>query len=179
MLLHKLIIKHLTKKIFYFLSIAFSFLSVQPLFGQIVINEVFLSGFNGSEVFDHGFKVDDWVELYNSSSNNINLTGWYLSDNQNEPTKWRIPGGTINGNDHRVFNTNGLDDSNINTNFKIDQSELNEEVVLSDPSGTIVDIYKIRAYTQIGHSRGRTSNGANSWAVFANPSKNANNSCIC
>jgi len=142
--------KHPTKKLFYILSIIFNFIFIQISYSQVVINEIFLSGFNGSEVTDHGFKVDDWIELYNSSNNSLNLTGWYLSDNQNEPTKWRIPGGTISANDHLVFNANGLDDSNINTNFKIDQSELNEEVVLSDPSGSIVDVYKIRTYTQIG-----------------------------
>jgi len=160
---------------FYLLSIALNFLFVQTMYSQVVINEIFLSGFNGREANDHGFKVDDWIELYNSSNSNVNLTGWYLSDNQNELTKWKISGGTIGAEDHRVFNANGLDDTNTNTNFKIDQSELNEEVVLSDPSGNIIDIYKIRAYTQIGHSRGRTSNGANSWGVFANPTKNANN----
>jgi len=175
MSLLKLIKKQLNKKIFCFLSFVLCILIAQPSFSQVVINEVFLSGFNGNEIADHGFKVDDWIELYNSSNSSVNLTGWYLSDNQDEPTKWRIPGGTINAKDHRVFNANGLDDSNTNTNFKIDQSELNEEVVLSDPSGNIIDIYKIRTYTQIGHSRGRTSNGASTWAVFANPTKNANN----
>lgn len=158
-----------------FFSLVTTFFVTLQVYSQVVINEVFLSGFNGSEAADHGFKIDDWVELYNNSNNSVNLTGWYLSDNQDEPTKWRIPSGTINTNDHRVFNANGLDNSNTNTNFKIDQSELTEEVVLSDPLGNIVDIYKIRAYTQIGHSRGRTSNGANTWAIFKNPTKNANN----
>lgn len=156
-------------------SAAITFFAALPVFSQVVINEVFLSGFNGSEAADHGFKVDDWIELYNSSNSNVNLTGWYLSDSKDEPTKWRIPSGTINSNDHRVFNANGLDNTNKNTNFKIDQSELNEEVVLTDPTGKIVDVYNISAYTQIGHSRGRTANGANTWAVFENPTKNANN----
>lgn len=142
---------------------------------KILINEVFLSGFNGSEVDDHGFKVDDWIEIYNPTNSVINLSGWYLSDNKDEPTKWRIPSGNISAKNYRVFNANGLDDSNTNTNFKIDQSELNEEVVLTDPSGSIVDVYKIRAYTQIGHSRGRDSNGSNSFVVFSNPTKNAAN----
>jgi|GEM_PF-308626 len=142
---------------------------------QILINEVFLSGFNNSEVNDHGFKVDDWIELYNASGSSINLAGWYLSDDQKDLKKWQIPSGVIATNDHRVFNANGLDNSNINTNFKIDQSELDEEVVLSDPVGNIVDIYKIRNSTQIGHSRGRTTDGAATWGVFANPTRNAPN----
>jgi len=84
---------------------------------QVLINEVFLSGFNGSEQNDHGFKVDDWIELYNGTSLSINLAGWYLSDDQNDLQKWQIPSGTIAANDHRVFNANGLDNSNLNTNF--------------------------------------------------------------
>ncbi len=142
---------------------------------QLVINEVFLSGFNGAEQTDHGFKIPDWIELYNASGSAINLAGWYLSDDQNNPQKWQIPSGTINVGDYRIFTTDGTNSSNVNTNFKIDQSELDEEVVLSDPSGNLVDIYKIRAATQIGHSRGRTTDGAETWSVFTNPTQNAAN----
>jgi len=142
---------------------------------EIVINEVFLSGFNGSEQGDHGFKIPDWVELYNPSGVSVNLAGWYLSDNQNNVTKWEIPSGSIPANGRRVFTLDGTGVGSLNTNFKIDQSELNEEVVLSSPSGEVVDIYKIRSMTAIGHSRGRLSDGGQEWGVFTSPTKNLPN----
>jgi len=36
----------------------------------------------------------DWVELYNTTSSAVNLTGMYLSDNATNPTKWQFPSGT-------------------------------------------------------------------------------------
>ncbi len=41
----------------------------------------------------------DWIELYNASTQTISLNGLYLTDDMNDPTKWRIPpavsGGTL------------------------------------------------------------------------------------
>lgn len=51
----------------------------------IVINEV-LAHSHGSS--------PDWIELYNGSSQEIDLSGWYLSDNESIPQKYRIASGT-------------------------------------------------------------------------------------
>lgn len=136
---------------------------------QLVINEIFLSGFNGSEIYDHGFKVSDWIEIYNGTTTAIDLAGWYLSDSKSSKRKWMIPSIIIPADGYRVFYANGLDAANVNTNFKIDQSELTEEVLLTDPSGNVIDEYEIDEYTQLGHSRGRVTDGADAWGVFATP----------
>ena len=52
--------------------------------GSVVINELLTN----SDV------AGDWIELYNTTSNTINLGGWYLSDSSVNPTKFRIPAGT-------------------------------------------------------------------------------------
>ena len=39
-------------------------------------------------------EYDDWVELYNSSSKAVDLSGLYLSDSLNNPRKWKFPVGT-------------------------------------------------------------------------------------
>lgn len=36
----------------------------------------------------------DAVEIYNSSTSDINVGGWYLSDEKDTPAKWQIPAGT-------------------------------------------------------------------------------------
>jgi len=88
----------------FLLCLALITITFTQAFSQIVINEVFISGFNGSEDNDHGFKVDDWFELYNAGPSSINLAGYYLSDNQNETQKYQIPSGTIASGGYIVFN---------------------------------------------------------------------------
>ncbi|MEE3055465.1 MAG: CotH kinase family protein [Planctomycetota bacterium] len=39
-------------------------------------------------------EYEDWVELYNSSSKAVDLSGLYLSDSLNNPRKWKFPVGT-------------------------------------------------------------------------------------
>ena len=60
----------------------------------VVINEAFLR--TGEE---------SWIELYNTSSQAIDLSGFFLSDDNNLLSKWAIPDGTtIDGNGYLVFN---------------------------------------------------------------------------
>jgi hypothetical protein len=37
----------------------------------------------------------DWFELFNPNTNAVNLGGFFLTDNLQQPTKWRVPPGTI------------------------------------------------------------------------------------
>lgn len=53
----------------------------------VVINEV--SADNSMYLNDY-FKKDDWVELYNTTDEPINVAGYYLSDNVSKPTKYKI-----------------------------------------------------------------------------------------
>ncbi|MBQ9640631.1 MAG: CotH kinase family protein [Bacteroidaceae bacterium] len=54
----------------------------------VVVNEV--SASNGIYVSDY-FKRDDWVELYNTTDEDIDLAGCYLTDNAAKPQKYQIP----------------------------------------------------------------------------------------
>lgn len=53
---------------------------------SIVINEI-LSHSNS----DKG----DWIELFNSSGHDVDLSGWFISDSQSNLTKFQIPAGTV------------------------------------------------------------------------------------
>ena len=53
----------------------------------IRINEV--SANNSIYVNEYG-KRDDWIELYNTTDEDIDIAGMYLSDNANNPTKYQI-----------------------------------------------------------------------------------------
>ncbi len=62
--------------------------------GNVVINEVLAS--NSRSNYDSDFGAcSDWVELYNSANSDIDLEGWFLSDDPADPDKWQIPGNTL------------------------------------------------------------------------------------
>lgn len=59
----------------------------------ILINEVMSS--NGHALLDDDRDSPDWIELYNASTNTVDLTGWGLSDDTNQVFKWRFTHATI------------------------------------------------------------------------------------
>jgi CotH protein/lamin tail-like protein/chitobiase/beta-hexosaminidase-like protein/parallel beta helix pectate lyase-like protein/type IX secretion system substrate protein len=67
---------------------------VQAYPGHVVINEVLASNSHSNYDGDFG-EYSDWVELYNPSGSDVDLEGWYLSDDPADPDKWRIPGNTV------------------------------------------------------------------------------------
>ena len=44
----------------------------------IVINEIMSS--NTTTIYDEEGDASDWIELYNNGANQVNLVGYYLSD---------------------------------------------------------------------------------------------------
>ena len=61
--------------------------TVQSKLPPVVINEI--SADNGIYINDHQKKAD-WIELYNTTSSDIDLRGIYLSDKLGNPTKYSI-----------------------------------------------------------------------------------------
>ncbi len=55
---------------------------------KVIINE--LSASNSVFVNDY-FKKNDWIELYNTSSEDVDIAGMYISDNVKKPTKYQVP----------------------------------------------------------------------------------------
>ena len=54
----------------------------------VVINEFMAS--NTRTLADAG-QYEDWIELYNTSSQTVDVGGMYLTDDLTDPTKWQIP----------------------------------------------------------------------------------------
>lgn len=145
---------------------------------QVVINEFSASNLN--QYMDNHNDYNDWIELYNTSGSSVNLGGYFLSDDSSNSTKWQIPGGiSIAGNGFLRFWTSGRNEvagGNYHTSFKLKQTKNNPEfVVLSNPSGTIIDYFKLTKKTQLGHSYGHTTNGAGTWSIFTFPTPNSSN----
>lgn len=63
----------------------------------------------------------DWIELYNPSETAINLEGYYLSDDPDEPDKWRFPNYEIAEKSYLIVLADGrnIKDDFLHTNFKL------------------------------------------------------------
>ena len=95
-------------------------------FTPVRINEV--SGSNNSFI-DEYFKKGDWVELYNTTEEPIDVEGMYLTDNLEKLTKYQITKGNTKANTiipahgHLIIwcdNKRATTDKGLHASFKID-----------------------------------------------------------
>jgi CotH kinase protein/Chitobiase/beta-hexosaminidase C-terminal domain/Lamin Tail Domain/Secretion system C-terminal sorting domain len=138
---------------------------------QVVLNEICPA--NADVIYDPDFyNFSPWVELYNAGNASVNVGNFYLSDDESEPLKWRIPGGvSIPPKGFLLF---WCDDMNAgrHANFSLDSE--GEDVVLSNNAGVLLDkISYPKQYTNI--SFGRTVNGTGSWGYLSVPTPAAGN----
>ena len=160
----------------YFLFFVITLTCVFSLFSQIVINEY--SAANYSTFTDNYGEYEDWIELYNTASNAVDISGWYISDKSSNPTKWSVPGSfIIPANGVALLYCSGRDElvgGNAHTNFKITQTKNNETIIISDAAGVFQDSVQVIP-NQESHSRGREVNGSAVWSVFVSATPGANN----
>ena len=96
--------------------------------GDVVINELMSS--NNTTVTDQDGEYEDWIELYNNTSSDINLLGYYLSDNSN-PLKWAFPDTFITANGYLIIwaDEDGSEQG-LHASFKLNAS--GEQIQLYD-----------------------------------------------
>ncbi len=147
------------------LLLAVFFLS--SLKGQIVINEY--SASNLKSFYDNYNGTEDWIEIYNNSSEEVSLGDVYLTDNENRLNKWKFPDGlTIPGEGYMLVYCSGRDeyiDGFLHTNFKLKQTKGTEVLVLSDGTdNNIFDSIEL-SITQLEHGYARSENGQGDWFI--------------
>ena len=124
---------------------------------SVVINEILpINSQNGS---DEDGEFDDWIELYNLSNENIDISGYYLTDSKKEYTKWKFPvGTTIVKNGFLIVWADGDSThvSGLHTNYKL--SSDGENVVLLSPDLEVLDLVEYPA-TVLEQSYARVPNG--------------------
>lgn len=152
----------------FYITICTLLLSFLGFAQTLVINEYSAANRN----FNDGFgRNEDWIELYNTSTtDNVNLAGYYLSNNVSNPTKWQITAGVVPPNGRiLVFcsSRNIASGSALHASFDLTQTD-GDEVVLSDPTGTVLESHTM-FINQTNHSYGRTTDGAATWKVFTTP----------
>ncbi|MEM1448493.1 MAG: lamin tail domain-containing protein [Planctomycetota bacterium] len=100
---------------------------------RVWINEV--QSDNQSTILDEVGQLEDWFEIHNPTTETLDLSGFHLSDDADEPLKWQVPAGvTVAPGGHLLFWADDDEDQgNTHTNFRL--SSGGETLILSGPSG--------------------------------------------
>jgi len=129
---------------------------------DIMVSEVFaMDGVNKAE------PDEDWVELYNNTSKKVDLTGYGLSDNLDEPFLMKLAKVTINPKSTVVVTPK---------DFAI--SARGETILLTDPSGVVEDAFAtghLRVGASSGRQVGANASGSLDRVFYATPTKNQPN----
>lgn len=111
------------------------------------INEV--SGANDSYIDEYG-KKGDWLELYNTTDEEVDVEGMYLTDNPDKPLKYQITKGDtkaqtrIAAHGHLIVwcdNKRATTDHGLHASFKISEEGGRLQLTAADKSWTDVIVY--------------------------------------
>ncbi len=87
----------------------------------LVITEFLAS--NNSGLQDENGDYSDWIEIHNRSAAAVNLNGWYLTDDANDPVLWAFPSKTLDAGAYLLVYASGKDRrnpaANLHTSFQI------------------------------------------------------------
>ena len=104
--------------------------------GNLVINEFMAD--NENTVADQDGDYDDWIELYNNGNDDINLNGYYLSDDASDPYQWTFPDTTLMTGEYLiVWADKDETQEGLHANFKLSKS--GETIVLSSNNQELLD----------------------------------------
>jgi hypothetical protein len=97
-----------------FLLILFSLLP--NVNAQVVINELLSS--NNSGIIDEDNEFSDWIELYNSSGNEVNLKGFILNDKIADTSGWVFPDIEIQPKSWLLLFASGKDRNDVTPKYQ-------------------------------------------------------------
>ena len=117
---------------------------------KLCINEVLFTSF--WPVLGDEKHPTEWIEIYNGTEAAVNLKGYGLSDDPDEPLKWTFPDITVEAEDYVLVYTEKYTGEDLKTNFNLGKKR--EYVLLSDPMGDVLDtIYNENAFDDISVGR--------------------------
>ncbi len=152
---------------------------------KITINEFLVSNVSiDADIVDFD-DYSDWIELYNDEDSTVDLSGYYLTDDLDQPWRWQIPPGTeIPAKGFLRFWADGYDDMPGKTyrrpyypfdyfttryyhlNFSL--SRAGETIALFAPDSTLVDSVSF-GQQLYDVSIGRQPDGTSGWYYFGEP----------
>lgn len=145
----------------------------------LYLNEFMAS--NSSTIADEFDEFDDWIEIYNPNNFEVNISGYHLSDDLNNLTKYQIPEETLEAvipaQGHLIiWADNQSEQGPLHASFAL--SANGEDVVLVAPDGTtILDQYTYPSATA-DISEGRAFDGDPNWVLFETPTPGSANGIV-
>jgi hypothetical protein len=101
--------------------LSFEHLESRLAMAGVVIQE-FLAD-NASGLVDQDGDRSDWIELKNTDTVPVDISGWYLTDDAADLTKWKLPATVINPGGHLTIFASGKDRAvagqELHTNFDL------------------------------------------------------------
>lgn len=114
----------------------------------------------------------DWIEIYNPLEQSVDIGGFYLTDNLDNPNKWEIPQNTsIAAGGFVLLYADGTDTGN-HTNFQL--SNAGESIGLYSREGLVIDSITFGSQ-ETDVSSGRQPDGSDAWFYFDDPTCGATN----
>ncbi|MDB4734407.1 CotH kinase family protein [Akkermansiaceae bacterium] len=108
--------------------------------GEPIISE-FSADSDGS-LLDEDGDPSDWIEIYNPSASTAILNDYYLTDDPNNLTKWRLPTTTLDETDHLIIFASGKDRADegdeLHANFSLRASGEYLALTKQGPAGIII-----------------------------------------
>lgn len=110
----------------------------------LYINEFMAS--NATTICDSFGSYSDWIELYNSTDTDMDISGFGISDNLSQPMKYRFPDGTtIAAKGYLVVfcsGNEGIQNGELHAPFGL--RSYGEDVVIANRAGRIIDSYSFK-----------------------------------
>ena len=142
--------------------------------GDLVINEIMAS--NTATVADQDGEFDDWLELYNNSSQTVSLDNLYLSDDATDLLAWQFPAGITLAPDSYLIVWCDKDEEQAGLHASLKFSSGGESAILSYSDGTVIENISFGVQTEdMGYAR--IPNGTGNF-VIQTPSFNVNNESV-
>jgi len=148
------------KHIFIFILVLLTYSSV---FCQTVVINEFMAK-NESFCTDQNGEYDDWIELFNNTNDDLNLGGFFLSDDPADITRWAFPDTIITAAGFLlIWADEDESQQGLHTNFKL--SAGGESIILSSPDSAIIDQIMFEAVNS-DISIGRFPNGSGAFRIM-------------
>ena len=139
----------------------------------VIITEVL--AVNVRTVTDDRDHYSDWIELHNPTDTPISLGGYTLTDDSDEPDKWRLPFTTLAPGAFLVLWASGdnrVTSAGWHTNFQLGRG--GEYVGLFGPDGQLVDAVTF-GEQKADVALGRAKTVSDQWVFFSTPTPGAPN----
>ena len=139
----------------------------------IVINELMAS--NAGSVMSPATNFDSWIELYNPSDQDFDLSGMYLSDDANNLTRWQMPDniGVVPAGGYLVVWLGSNDIKSNQAPFKLDCD--GGAIFLSDKNGEVLTSMQYpEAMSRTAYAR--KTDGGEEWGWTSTPTPGWTNS---